>query len=405
MNFPLRTSWRFIFSKKNTNAIHIISSITVFGIAVGTAALLLVLSVFNGFEELLGELFGYFNPQVKIELKEGKFFQIDTTQLAQIKGIDGIRQVSVTLEEVAFFEFDGNQDFGTIKGVDQYFHSINHIDSTIIDGEYALQDNELNYLVLGAGLAAKLSLNSIDPFASVNIYMPVDKKRSSIGKPFRSRMAAPSGIFQIQDEVDMQYALSNLEFVRELLKMPDMASAIEIGITDDANLPAIKSGLKAILGDNFTYKDRYEQNEAFFKIMKLERWMYFAIISLAMILVAFNMVGSLWMTVLEKRSDIAVLRSIGLEDKGVFTIFFFQGIFLLTLGILGGFVLALVLYYIHITYGIIDIPAGFAVDRYPLKLNAWDFPVVALTVFLIGSVASFFPAKKALGILPTDISR
>ncbi len=134
MNFPLRTSWRYIFSKKNTNAIHIISSITVFGIAVGTAVLLLVLSVFNGFEELLGELFGYFNPQVKIELKEGKFFNIDTSQLAQIKHIDGIRQVSVTLEEIAFFEFDGNQDFGTIKGVDSYFHLINHIDSTIIDG-------------------------------------------------------------------------------------------------------------------------------------------------------------------------------------------------------------------------------------------------------------------------------
>jgi len=405
MNFPLRTSWRYIFSKKDTNAIHIISSITVFGIAVGTAALLLVLSVFNGFEELLGELFGYFNPQVKIELAEGKFFLIDTTELAQIKGINGIRHVSVTLEEVAFFEFDGNQDFGTIKGVDKNFHLINHLDSTIIDGEYALQKGELNYLVLGAGLATKLSLMGIDHFKAVNIYMPVDKKRSSIGKPFRSRMAAPSGIFQIQDEVDMQYALSNLEFVRELLKMPDMASAIEIGVTDQADLPAIKASLLQILGNDYTYKDRYEQNEAFFKIMKLERWIYFAIISLAMILVAFNMIGSLWMTVLEKRSDVAVLRSIGLDDKGVFTIFFFQGIFLLVLGIVGGFILALTLYYIHINYGIMEIPAGFAVDRYPLKLHFWDFPVVAFTVFLIGSLASFFPAKKALAILPTDIRR
>ncbi len=275
----------------------------------------------------------------------------------------------------------------------------------LLTGAYTLQENDLNYLVLGAGLASKLSLTGIDPFKVVNIYMPVDKKRASIGKPFRTRMAAPAGIFQIQDEVDMQYALSNLEFVRELLKMPDMASAIEIGVSAQAHLPTIKAKLAQILGNAYTYKDRYEQNEAFFKIMKLERWMYFAIISLAMILVAFNMVGSLWMTVLEKRSDVAVLRSIGLEDKGVFTIFFFQGIFLLSLGILGGFVLALVLYYIHTTYGIIDIPAGFAVDKYPLKLHAWDFPVVALTVFLIGSIASFFPAKKALGILPTDIRR
>lgn len=405
MNFPLRTSWRYIFSKKNTNAIHIISIITVFGIAVGTAALLLVLSVFNGFEKLLGELFGYFNPAVKIELKEGKFFQIDTTQLAQLRAIDGISQVSVTLEEVAFFEFDGSQDFGTIKGVDNYFHQINHLDSTIIDGEYLLEADGNNYLVVGAGLAAKLSLNGVDPFKAISIYMPVDKKRSSIGKPFRSRLASTGGIFQIQDEVDMRYALSNLEFVRELLKLPDMASAIEIGITDHANLKTIKPQLAQILGNDYTYKDRYEQNEAFFKIMKLERWMYFAIISLAMILVAFNMVGSLWMTVLEKKSDIALLRSIGLEDKGVFTIFFFQGIFLLTLGILGGFVIALGLYYLHQSYGLIDIPAGFAIDRYPLELNLLDFPIVAFTVFAIGSVASFFPAKKALAILPTDIRR
>lgn len=218
-------------------------------------------------------------------------------------------------------------------------------------------------------------------------------------------MASTGGIFQIQDEVDMQYALSNLEFVRELLKMPDMASAIEIGLSPNADIPAIKTQLSQILGNDYTYKDRYEQNEAFFKIMRLERWMYFAIISLAMILVAFNMVGSLWMTVLEKKSDVAVLRSIGLGDKGIFTIFFFQGIFLLSLGILGGFILALGLYFIHLHYGIVDIPAGFAIDRYPIELNLWDFPVVALTVFGIGSVAAFFPAKKALSILPVDIRR
>ncbi len=403
MNFPIHTSWRYIFSKKSTNAIHIISGVTVFGIAVGTAALILVLSVFNGFEDLLGELFGYFNPEIKIELKEGKFFQVDTAKLAQIKAIKGIKEVSVTIEEVAFFEYDGNQDFGTIKGVDDNFAHINHIDSTIVDGDYTLHQDGQNFLVLGYGLASKLSLAGIDPFKSVNIYMPVDKKRSSIGKPFRSRFAVPSGIFQIQDEVDMQYAISNLNFVRDLLKLPNKASAIEIGLADQVYPSAVKPALKQVLGDAFTYKDRYQQNEAFFKIMKLERWMFFAIISLAMVLVAFNMIGSLWMTVLEKKSDVAVLRSIGLEDKGVFSIFFFQGLFLLAIGIALGFVLALIIYYIHTTYGILSIPEGFAVDRFPMTLRWVDFPVVAVTVFIIGSIAAFIPARKAMGILPTNL--
>ncbi len=405
MNFPIRTSWRYIFSKKSTNAIHIISSITVFGIAVGTAALLIVLSVFNGFEELLGEMFGYFNPPIKIELKEGKFFTIDSADVIKLRAIEGVQHVAVTIEEVAFFEFDGNQDFGTIKGVDDNFRQINHLDSTLIDGEYTLEQEGKNYLVLGAGLAAKLSLAGIDPFKLVNIYMPVDKKRSSVGKPFRSRLAATSGVFQIQEEVDMQYAISNIEFVRELLKMPNQASAIEIGLEEGVEANSVKPSIKQILGDRFTYKDRFQQNEAFFKIMKLERWMFYAIISLALILVAFNMVGSLWMTVLEKRSDIALLRSIGLEDKGVFSIFFFQGMFLLILGLLGGFVLALLIYYFHINYGLVSIPDGFAVDRYPMQIRWFDFVTVTLTVFAFGSIAAFFPAKKALEILPTDIRR
>lgn len=405
MNFPLKTSWRYIFSKKSTNAIHIISSITVFGIAIGTAALIVVLSVFNGFEDLLGDLFGYFNPQIKIELNEGKFFKIDSSQIAQIKAIDGIQYVSTTIEEVAFFEYDGSQDVGTIKGVDEQFSLINHIDSTVINGEYLLKEKGQSFLVIGAGLANKLSMDGINPFETVSVYMPVDKKRATLGKPFRTQFAAPAGIFQIQDEVDMQYALANLNFVRDLLRRPDMASAIEIGIKEGQSSNTLKSQIRQILGDNFSIKNRFEQNEAFFKIMKLERWMVFAIISLAMILVAFNMVGSLWMTVLEKHSDIAVLRSFGLSEKGVFSIFFFQGIFLLSLGIVGGFLIAILLYFIHTNYGIVSIPDGFAIDRYPMTLRWSDFPLVAFTVFLIGSFAAYFPAKKALSVQATDIQR
>ncbi len=404
MNLPGKIALKYVFSKKKTNAIHIISGVTVFGISIGTAALLLVLAVFNGFEDLLGTLFGYFNPDIKIEVRQGKFFPVDRTTLEAIRHIPGVEHASVTIEEVAFFEYEKSQDFGTIKGVDSAFHLINHIDSTILDGTYTLRKGQKYYIVLGAGLATKLSLSGLDPFKTIQVYMPV-LKRKSFGKRFRSRFAIPAGIFQIEDDVDVQYALADLTFVRELLGRPDQASAIELGVSPDASRAKVKAALKALLGEDFTYKDRYEQNEAFFKIMRLERWMYYAIISLAMVLVAFNMIGSLWMTVLEKRADIALLQATGMQGRDVFRVFFFQGMVLLGMGIMLGFILATVIYMIHLRYGIVHIPAGFATDRYPMSMRWVDFPVVGLTVLAIGAVAAYFPARKAREIRPTDIRR
>ncbi|MBL7809306.1 MAG: FtsX-like permease family protein [Saprospiraceae bacterium] len=397
MNLPLLISRRYLFAKRSTNAINIITGISVLGVAIGTAALVLVLSVFNGFEDLLSDLFGHFNPELKITPEKGKTFRTDSIQLAQIRAIPGVEVLSETLEEIAFFEHDGSQDFGVLKGVDDQFARVNGIDSdtTLIEGEYVLLDGERNCLILGAGVRNKLSVNVENPLASVTVYMP-EQQTGLLDKPFKTRVASPVGTFAIQQEFDSEYVLSNLEFVRELLESePGTVSALEIKARAGANMSDLKTQIKGILGDGFVMKDRYEQNEAFFKVMQLEKWMGFAITSLMLLLMAFNTVGALWMIVLDKQRDISTLKSMGATDGMVRRIFLFEGFLLTLLGMGIGLLLAIILYVVQKNWGIVTIPEGFLVDSYPIAMRAGDFIPIILTVLGIGFLASILPARRA----------
>jgi lipoprotein-releasing system permease protein len=400
MNLPLLISRRYLFAKRSTNAINIITGISVLGVAIGTAALVLVLSVFNGFEDLLSDLFGHFNPELKITAAKGKTFEADSAKLVQIRALPGVEVLSATLEEIAFFEHQGSQDFGVLKGVDDQFARVNGIDSdtTLIEGEYLLQDGERNCLVLGAGVRNKLSVNVENPLASVTVYMP-EQQTGFLDKPFKTRLASPVGTFAIQQEFDSEYVLSNIDFVRELLEAPPgTVSALEIKARRDTKMPELKAQIKAILGDGFVMKDRYEQNEAFFKVMQLEKWMGFAITSLMLLLMAFNTVGALWMIVLDKQRDISTLKSMGATDGLIRRIFLLEGMLLTLLGMAIGLILAIILYVIQKEYGIVTIPEGFLVDSYPIAMRASDFIPITLTVLGIGLLASLLPARRAVQV-------
>ena len=397
MNLPLLISRRYLFAKRSTNAINIITGISVLGMAIGTAALILVLSVFNGFEDLLSDLFGHFNPELKITASKGKTFEVDSFVLVQLRGLPGVEVVSETLEEIAFFEHDGSQDFGVLKGVDTLFARVNGIDSdtTLREGQYLLKDGVRNCLVLGAGVRNKLSVNISNPQAVVTVYMP-EKQTGLLDKPFKTRQASPVGTFAIQQEFDNEYVLTNLDFIRELLEAPPgTVSALEIKCAPHANMPEIKAKARALLGEGLTMKDRYEQNEAFFKVMQLEKWMGFAITSLMLLLMAFNTVGALWMIVLDKKRDISTLKSMGATDATVHRIFLLEGLLLSILGMGIGLVLALVLYFAQKTWGIVTIPEGFLVQSYPISMRATDFLPVTLTVLGIGLLAALLPARRA----------
>jgi lipoprotein-releasing system permease protein len=398
VNIPFLFARRYLFARRSTNAINIIAGISVFGISVGTAALILILSVFNGFEDLLSGLFGYFNPEIKITAAKGKTFEVDSLTLEKIRSLPGVFVVSETLEEIAFFEYEGSQDFGVLKGVDGYFARVNDIDSTIREGKYRLEEDDRNCAVLGAGMRNKLSVNLDNPIAVLRVYMPKEKA-AVLDNSFSVRYAYPKGAFSIQQDFDNQYVLTNLGFMRDLLEAPPgTVSALEIRCASGTNPASVKQAVAAVLGDGYVLRDRYEQNEAFFKVMRLEKWMGFAITTLMLLLMAFNMVGALWMIVLDKQKDISILKSMGADAQTIRRIFLGEGLLLTALGMGIGMVLAVGLYFAQKTWGIVTIPQGFLVESYPISMRIQDFVPVTATVLGIGLLASLAPAARAVRV-------
>lgn len=398
MNLSFFFARRYLFAKRSTNAINIITGIAVGGIAIGAAALVLVLSVFNGFEELLGGLIGYFDPPVKVTPAKGKTFVADSTLIANIRALPGVAVVSESLEEIAFFEYEGAQTSGTLKGVDEAFVRLNKIDTTIQEGKYALTYHDNPALVFGAGIRNRLSVNVNNPIALVSVYM-VDERGGALDRPFKTRYALPSGTFAIQQEYDNEYVLTNLGFMRELLAAPEgTVSALEIMAQPNVPMRTLTANLRQLLGPDFVVRDRYEQNEAFFKIMQLEKWMGFAITGLMLLLMAFNLIGALWMIVLDKQPDISMLKSMGADDGLVRRIFLTEGVLLSIVGLLIGLILALGLYFAQKQFGLVRIPQGFLVDTYPIALRWWDLLPVTITVMAIGLLAALAPAARAVRV-------
>ncbi|MFZ4543787.1 MAG: FtsX-like permease family protein [Saprospiraceae bacterium] len=397
LQLPLYISRRYLFSKKSTNAINIITGIATAGIAVGTAALILILCVFNGFEDLINGMLGNFNPDVTVTPSLGKTFVIDSVQLSEIRKIKGVKVVGLSLEEVAFFEYAKVQDFGIIKGVDQNFNRIVNIDSTIQEGRFKTEDQDNFYAVVGAGLRNKLAVNVENPLEPLSIFMAKSEETGALEQQFRQQVAMPIGTFSVQQEFDNQYVITSIDLVQRLLSRKDQASAYEIKLEQRDDRKTIDA-IRQLVGSSFIVKDRFQQNEAFLKIMNIEKWMSFAIVSLMLILVAFNMIGSLWMIVLDKKKDISVLKAMGMKDISVGYIFLGTGFWLVSIGMLIGFVLAILIYYYHKQFGLIPVPEGFMMDTYPASIRWFDFLIVGATVVTIGIIASIPASRKAKSI-------
>ncbi len=399
MNLPLSIARRYLFAKKSTNVINIITAISVFGIAVGTAALVLVLSVFNGFEDLITGMYNNFNPDVKVLPAKGKTFEISEEKIASLQAIDGVQYVSQTLEEVALFDYKDNQNLGIIKGVDEYYAEVSNIDSTVREGKYQFKEGEQNFAVLGLGMRNRLGVNIDDLLSPISVYMPKPKK-VLFGDPFYRLSVYPAGSFSIQQDFDHRYVLTSLEFTRKLLRVDNIVSALEIKLFPGFSQDAVLDEIGRIMGDGFKIKNRDQQEESFFKLMKMEKWLSFAIVGLMMVMIAFNIVGALWMIVLEKKRDIAILKSMGAADGLVRNIFLSEGFLISILGMLLGFFFALLIYFVQKTIGIVSIPGNLIVDAYPISIRIVDFFIVALTVSFIGILASLPPAFRAKRVPP-----
>ncbi len=389
----LPVSRRYLFGKKSTNAINIISGISVLGISIGTAALVLVMSVLNGFEDLIKGLISSFNPDFKITLTEGKTFENKTDVYSQLLHIPYVNAVIPYLEETSMLEYKEVTDFATLKGVDSNYIQFSGLHEKMEEGKFELK-NELGYTaVAGLGIRNKLAISIDDPFAFLTAYMP--DQNGSAFRPFKKRALSPVGVFSIQHDYDSKYVFVDLHFMQDLLGKENQISGYEVRLSDYNKKKEVEKAISLIMGANFKTQDRYQQDAAFYKLMKLEKWISYAILSFVLILVAFNIEGALWMIVLDKKKDIMVMKAMGMKNNSVRKIFLHTGMWIVGLGICSGFAIAILFYFLQQQFGIVPIPEGFLVDRYPIDMRWFDFIVVTLTVLAIGYIASYFPARKA----------
>jgi len=394
-SYTLLIAWRYILGKKSFQAINVITAISTIGIAIGAAALLLILSVFNGFEDLLKGLYNSIYTDLKVYPAEGKFFVPDSNDLATIRSWPEVADFSLTLEETALLDYKGNQDICTLKGVDGHFKSVTSIDSVLLDGDFLLKQGQVELAILGAGIAQRLNVDHLNPYEALKIYLPNRKQRGPLDKAFKEQNAYPVGRFSIKQDYDYQYVFVSLDFIQSLADAPGAVSGIEIKLVPGVDSEKIKTRIQALMKTSVLVKNKNEQNAAFFQLMNIEKWISFAVVSLTLIIVSFNLVSALWMIVLDKRKDISILQSMGSAPGDVRKIFFRSGWLICFIGLFIGVLLAIVFYLLQKHYGIVPIPEGFVVDSYPIELRWKDILIVGITVFIIGTLASWMPARKA----------
>jgi lipoprotein-releasing system permease protein len=399
MNLELNIAKRYLFSKKSTNAINIISLVSALAMFVGTMALILVLSVFNGLEDLVKSLYTVFYADIAVSAAEGKTFEITDNLKQQLAAINYIDAYTFTLEENALLEYGEQQHICTVKGVDDnYFKVVKNFDTFMVDGVKKLHQDSISFCIVGVGVAQKLGMNAGLAFNPVAIYMPkkTSSSFSSMENAFNKSYITPAGAFAVSDEFDSKYTFVPLSFFQSLTGNVEKASQAEIRLKNSKQTEHVISILKQKLGSAFSVKSRYEQNEVLYKILKSEKWITFAILVLIMIIASFNIIGALSMLVLEKKKDIATLTALGFAKNNIIKLFLLEGILMSCVGAFIGMFVAFILCILQQKVGLVPMPGtSFLVKYYPVQMQVFDFITVTFVVLIISILAAYFPAKKA----------
>jgi lipoprotein-releasing system permease protein len=394
MKLSLYIAKRYLFAKKSRNAINVISAISVAGVLVGTMALITILSVFNGLEEMVRSIFSTSDPQLKITPVKGKVFTPDSLMLRRLASADGVEVFALTLEENALLRYEEQQYIATVKGVTPNYAEVTDLDTAMWDGEFILHDDKGRpYAVAGLGVANYLGmrLNFVSPLA---IYIP-DRKARLKGIPddeFTRKYIYLSGIFAVEQEFDSKYVFLPIDIVRELLDYTDEVSSIEIRMTPGADEKKTQKAVREAAGNGFLVQNRYEQQEIFYKVMKAERLAIFVILTFILIIASFNIIGSLTMLIIEKERDIAILRSLGADNRLIKKIFIYEGWMISFIGILLGLLLGFIVCAAQQHFGIVKLAGeSLLIDAYPVRMKPTDFFIVAGTVLAIGYAAAWYP--------------
>lgn len=394
MKLSLYIAKRYLFAKKSRNAINVISAISVAGVMVGTMALITILSVFNGLEEMVKSIFSTSDPEIKISPVKGKVFTPDSLMLERLASAEGVEVYAMALEENALLRYEEQQYIATVKGVSLNYAQVTDLDTAMWDGEFILQgENGRPYAVAGLGVANYLGmrLNFVSPLA---IYIPdrTAKIRGTPDNEFTRRYIYLSGIFAVEQEFDSKYLFLPLDFARELLGYTGEVSSIEISLKPGADEKKSQNAIREIMGDGFLVQNRYEQQEIFYRVMKAERLAIFVILTFILIIASFNIIGSLTMLIIEKERDINILRSLGADNQLIRRIFIYEGWMISFIGTLLGLLLGFIICAAQQHFGIVKLAGeSLLIDAYPVRMQLTDFFIVAATVLAIGYAAAWYP--------------
>jgi lipoprotein-releasing system permease protein len=398
MNLSFYIARRYLLGKKSQNAINIISGISVLGITTGTMALVIVLSVFNGFDTVVKSLYNTFDPDIQISAKTGKTFSPDPATMQDLRSTPGVAAVSEIMEENVLLLYDDRQHIATIKGVDDAFNDVSGIDSMVYDGEMKLKDRNRPYAVVGQGVAYSLGigLSFINP---IFVYTIDRTSRINMAQPeesIRRDFIYPSGIFSIEQEYDSRYIICPIDFVRNLLSYHDEVTSLELKLDPAFPPEGVQKQITSLMGDGYNVKNREQQNELFYKVMRSEKWAIFLILTFILIIASFNVIGSLSMLIIDKKKDIITLRNMGAEKRLIKRIFLAEGWLISVFGSITGIFLGTVISWVQQRFGIIKLTGNgnFIIEAYPVHIEVIDILLVWVTVLLIGLLAARYPVQQ-----------
>ena len=401
MSFPLYIASRYLLSKKSHHAINIISGVSVCGVAIATAALVCILSVFNGFQDMVAGLFTAFDPELKVVPAEGKFMPADAKEPKELKQYERIEVYTETMEDNALLMINNRQTMVTIKGVEDNFEELTNIDDILFgDGVFELHADVIDYGILGCNLLLQLGLPA-DFSSAIQVYAPRKGERIDLADPRESlnqdELYSPKVGFMVkQNKYDSNYVITNIGFARRLFEKQGYVSAVELKMVDGADLGSEKKKIQKLVGEKYMVLDRYEQQEDAFKIMKIEKLISYIFLTFILMIACFNIIGSLSMLIIDKKQDAVTLRNLGATDKQISSIFMIEGRMICLLGAVIGITLGLTMCLLQQEFGLIrfgNSEGSYIIDAYPVSVHVLDIVLVFATVVTVGFLSVWYPVR------------
>ncbi len=401
MNFPFFIARRYLFSKKSTHVINVISGISVIGVAVATMALVVTLSVFNGFHDLVATFFTSFDPQLKVMPAEGKTVAADDPILTQIRLLPEIEVATECVEDQALAVYHGRQAMVVIKGVEDNFSQLTHINEILVgDGEFSLHAADLDYGIPGIRLAELLGTGYTyrEP---MKIYAPRREGQFDMTNPENAfeedELYSPGVLFNVkQAKYDKDYILTSIGFARRIFDQQGMLSSLELRLKPGSRFNAVKDRVRELCGTKFVVKDRFEQQDDTFKIMKIEKLIAYIFLTFILMVACFNIIGSLSMLIIDKKDDVVTLRNLGASDKQIVRIFLFEGRIISAIGAVIGIVIGLLLCWAQQQFGLVALGStsgSFIINAYPVSVHPEDIILIFITVLVVGFLSVWYPVR------------